>query len=157
MHQILSLSRKLTVFMLVVGSLVSGLAWCLVGVSGLLGSLVSLVFTLLFGILSIAVFNLVGERHRVAAVMAGTNLRLLGTLGVVLLAKWLAPEWGVRQFYSWLLIDYMACLAWETRLLMSGAHLDWSWLVGQSSVQIRTTSPAEPGGSESDSISARSS
>lgn len=133
MRQTLHLVRSLSLFMLIVFCLVTPVAWLVAGADGLVGSSVSTVVTLLLGLLTILVFQLFGESNQVAAVMAGTNLRLFGTLGFVLLSKMLYPAWGLKEFYIWLLVNYLAGLAWETWLLKSRSSLDFSWMIRQQS------------------------
>lgn len=129
MRQVLPLVRSLTLFMILVWGLVTPVAWLVAGTSGVAGSSLSAGVTLLLGLLTILLFRFLGESNRVAAVMAGTNLRLFGTLGVALLINSQFPAWGLKEFYVWLLVDYLAGLAWETWILNSGASFDFSWLM----------------------------
>ena len=129
MRQFLPQARSLTLFMLLVWGLVTPVAWFASGADGATGSSVSSAVTLLFGWFAIWIFWYLGDSNRVAAVMAATNLRLFGTLGVVLLFQWLRPAWGLSQFHIWLLVNYLAGLFWETRILRSESPVDFSWLV----------------------------
>lgn len=133
MRQFLLQVRSLTLFMFLIWCLATPVAWLVSGFEGAVGSSVSSAVTLLFGSLAILVFRCLGESNRVAAVLAATNLRLFGTLGSVLLFQSLRPAWGLSQFYLWLVINYLAGLYWETRILKSDNAVDFTWLIRSQS------------------------
>ncbi len=129
MRQILPHLRRLTLVLVLVWVVVTPVAWWIAGSAGLLGSSISSAVTLILGGISIALFHYFGEGNRVSAVMAVTNLRLFGTLGAALAVQSLRPEWGLKEFYVWLLVNYLTGLAWETYILKSNSQVDFSWLI----------------------------
>lgn len=125
--------RSLILFLLVTWLVLSLAAWLIAGVDGLVGSTISSLLALGCGILSIGLFCFISEKNRIAAVMGIFALRLFLTLAIVLVVKQLFPAWGLKEFYSWLIVVYLVSLAWETRLFLAGTTLEWSWLLEQHS------------------------
>ncbi len=128
MRQILPQLRSLAFLVLFVWCVLTPIAWLVSAVDGIGGSTLSSVVTLGLGCLVIFLFHTLGESNRVAAIMVATNLRLFGTLGAVLLMRPLIPAWGFKQFYVWLLVNYLAGLFWETRIFWTGGPIDLGWM-----------------------------
>lgn len=94
-------------------------AFSLAGADGLEGAAYASFICLLPGWLVVYVTSRYPDAgSQASAVLLGTGLRMAFVLvGAVVLIK-TRPEWGLLEFYVWLLIDYLVFLALETLMLV---------------------------------------
>ena len=112
---------SLAVFVVLLGGLLAGPAWLAAGASGVTGLALAGVICLVPGWLVFLLPSGYGLPNlQVGAVLAGMVLRMLFVLGGVVAVLTARPDLRFREFIVWLLIFYLATLAFETALLLRG-------------------------------------
>ena len=97
----------------------AGPAYYLAGPSGLEGLGYAAFLCLLPGGLALALQGLARtDALRVTLAMAASALRLMLVLAGVLFLRMSRPDLGVKEFFVWLILFYLATLAVETGLLL---------------------------------------
>lgn len=97
--------------------LLVGPAWILVGVNGVVGLTVSAALCLMPGcVVLVWKAYLAPSLDLVFLVSTGVRFGLLAASALVV--KVIAPEFGLREFYIWLVLFYLFALAIETWLVL---------------------------------------
>ncbi|MFQ5730650.1 MAG: hypothetical protein ACE5KM_01720 [Planctomycetaceae bacterium] len=100
----------------------AGPAWLMAGTAALEGLSYAAVLCLLPGWVVFAIASRARESNRQATVtiLGGMGLRMLFVLGGMLGVQAMRPHLGLNQFVVWLLIYYVATVALETLMVVSG-------------------------------------
>ncbi len=98
-------------------SLLAGPAWLLAEVSGLVGLTMSALLCLMPGCVVVA-WQVFLSPPQSVLFLVSTGLRFGLIVASALLARSLRPEFGVREFYVWLIVFYLYALAVETWLVL---------------------------------------
>lgn len=92
-----------------------GPAWLVADLPGVIGLTVSGILCLVPGLIAVAIQELLGGTRDTFALVAG-GLRLGFVLLGALAAKSWWPEYGIKEFFAWLILYYLFVLAIETWL-----------------------------------------
>lgn len=99
--------------------LLSPVAMAVAGLEGLLGLAVSAVVCLLPGLITVWLASAATDPNaKVWLTVSGMLVRMLIVLAVTLVFYKLRPQWGLREFYIWLIAFYNVLLFAETWLLL---------------------------------------
>ena len=98
-------------------ALLAGPAWMLAGTMGLIGLTISAVLCLAPALVSVA-FDVLFAPSQNVLFLISTGLRFGLVLASALVAKVSRPEFGIVEFYAWLIVFYLFTLAVETWLLL---------------------------------------
>lgn len=110
---------KLLVVTLVASLLLSPLAMAMAGVIGLQGLAVSAAVCLLPGLVTVWLASAMADPlAKTWVTLGGMLVRMFVVLMAVLIFRQLQPQWGLREFYIWLVVFYNVLLLAETWLLL---------------------------------------
>lgn len=99
--------------------LLSPVAMAVAGLEGVLGLAVSAVVCLLPGLITVWLASAATDPNaKVWLTVSGMLVRMLIVLAVTLVFYKLRPQWGLREFYIWLIAFYNVLLFAETWLLL---------------------------------------
>ena len=101
-------------------ALLAGPAWLLAGTTGLIGLTIAAVLCLAPALATVA-FEVMFAPSQNVLFLVSTGLRFGLVLGSALVAKTSRPEFGLREFFVWLIVFYLFTLAVETWLLLRKA------------------------------------
>ncbi len=108
--------------MLVIGLLLTPIAYGTVGLGAVEGLGYSLLLCLIPGLLTLLLSELLRETSLSPyVVLAGGGLRMVFVLLGLLAVNSLRPDLGFREFTIWLLVCYLAALAVETAVILTPA------------------------------------
>lgn len=110
---------RLLVISLAACLLLFPVAMAVAGQEGVLGLAVSAVVCLLPGLITVWLASAVTDPNaKVWLTVSGMLVRMLIVLAVTLVFYKLRPQWGLREFYIWLIAFYNVLLFAETWLLL---------------------------------------
>ena len=99
--------------------LLSPVAMSMAGVLGLQGLAVSAAICLLPGLVTVWLASAVTEpMAKTWLTLGGMLVRMMIVLAAVLICRQLQPQWGLREFYIWLVVFYNVLLLTETWMLL---------------------------------------
>lgn len=99
--------------------LLSPVAMSMAGVMGLQGLAVAAAICLLPGLVAVWLASAVTEpMAKTWLTLGGMLVRMMIVLMAVLICRQLQPQWGLREFYIWLVVFYNVLLLTETWLLL---------------------------------------
>ena len=101
-------------------ALLAGPAWMLAGTLGVIGLTIAAVLCLAPALVTVAFDVLLAPSQNVLFLVS-TGLRFGLVLASALVAKVSRPEFGLREFFVWLIVFYLFTLAVETWLLLRKA------------------------------------
>ena len=101
-------------------ALLAGPAWLLAGTIGLIGLTISAVLCLSPALVAVG-FDKLFTPSQSVLFLVSTGLRFGLILASALVAKVSRPEFGLLEFYVWLIVFYLFTLAVETWLLLRKA------------------------------------